>query len=199
MDFGMCPNCINRLTEDSALITSPSSIFKGNNVYMLCKNCQQVLLYNKDRDMVFDLDDFKDDDSVIEEINMLLEKIDSHYEVPACSGDCQQCAGCHDEQEYTRSSARKATPARKKAAPAMPEEKPEEIIEDVAEKELEDIPEMINITLDHGFLAVNKIDPSKKLIILEEDLNSIKIDEWVFFELTPVTIKAITTYEIERH
>ena len=24
---------------------------------MLCKNCQQVLLYNKDRDMIFDLDD----------------------------------------------------------------------------------------------------------------------------------------------
>ena len=192
MDFGMCPNCINRLTEDSALITSPSSIFKGNNVYMLCKNCQQVLLYNKDRDMIFDLDDFKDDENVIEEINMLLEKIDSHYEVSACSGDCKQCAGCHDEQEYARSSRRKAAPPKEKAAP-------EPMIEDVVEEEPEEISEMINTTLDYGFLAVNKVDPSKKLIILEEDLNSIKVDEWVFFELTPVTIKAVTTYEIERH
>lgn len=192
MDFGICPNCINRLTEDSALITSPSSIFKGNNVYMLCKNCQQVLLYNKDRDMIFDLDDFKDDENVIEEINMLLEKIDSHYEVPACSGDCNQCAGCHDEQEYARSSRRKTAPPREKAAP-------EPMIEDVVEEEPEKMSEMINTTLDYGFLAVNKIDPSKKLIILEEDLNSIKVDEWVFFELTPVTIKAVTTYEIERH
>lgn len=190
MDFGICPNCINKLTEDSALITSPSTIFKGNNVYMLCKNCQQVLLYNKDRDMIFDLDEFKDDENVIEEINALLEKIDSNYEVPACSGDCKQCAGCHDEQEYARPSRRKAAPS--KAAPAP-------IIEDVAKEESEEMSEMINTTLDYGFLAVNKIDPSKKLIILEEDLNSIKVDEWVFFELTPVTIKAITTYEIERH
>lgn len=184
MDFGICPNCINKLTEDSALITGPSSIFKGNNIYMLCKNCQQVLLYNKDRDMIFDLDDFKDDENVIEEINMLLEKIDSHYEVPACSGDCKQCAGCHDDQEYTRSSRKKT----EKAAPVPQiEEEPEEMLE------------MINATLDYGFLAVNRIDPSKKLIILEEDLNTIKVDEWIFFELTPVTIKAITTYEIERH
>lgn len=190
MDFGICPNCINKLTEDSALITSPSTIFKGNNVYMLCKNCQQVLLYNKDRDMIFDLDEFKDDENVIEEINALLEKIDSNYEVPACSGDCKQCAGCHDEQEYARPSRRKVAPS--KAAPAP-------IIEDVAKEESEEMSEMINTTLDYGFLAVNKIDPSKKLIILEEDLNSIKVDEWVFFELTPVTIKAITTYEIERH
>ena len=73
------------------------------------------------------------------------------------------------------------------------------MIEDVVEEEPEEISEMINTTLDYGFLAVNKVDPSKKLIILEEDLNSIKVDEWVFFELTPVTIKAVTTYEIERH
>ena len=192
MDFGICPNCINKLTEDSALITSPSTIFKGNNVYMLCKNCQQVLLYNKDRDMIFDLDEFKDDENVIEEINMLLEKIDSHYEVPACSGDCKQCTSCHDEQEYARSSRRKPASLKDKVAPAP-------TIEDVIEEEPKEISEMINATLDYGFLAVNKIDPSKKLIILEEDLNSIKVDEWVFFELTPVTIKAITTYEIERH
>ena len=184
MEFGICPNCVNKLTEDSALVTDPSSIFKGNNVYILCKNCQQVLLYNKDRNLIFDLDDFKDNEDVIEEINDLLSKVSSNYEVPACSGNCEQCTGCHDEQEYTRSSRKKAAPA-----PIVEEKEPEQ----------EEISEMINATLNYEFLAVNKFDPTKKIIILEENLNSIKIDEWVFFELTPVTIKAVTTYEIERH
>lgn len=191
MVFGLCPNCFNKLTEDSSLVTEPSSIFKGNNVYMLCKNCQQVLLYNKDRDMVFDLDDFKDDDAVLEEINMLLEKINSDYEVVApsnncegnCEGNCAACTRCQPEPEYQRRTSRV-----KQAAPV------EEETEPVAELE----PAMINDVLDYGFLAVNKLDPSKKQIVLEEDLNLLKVDEWIFFELTPVTIKAITTYEIVR-
>ena len=185
MEFGMCPNCINKLTEDSALITGPSSIFKGNNVYMLCKNCQQVLLYNKDRDMIFDLDEYKEDEEIIEEINELLEKINSNYEVAPqsgnCTGNCSQCAGCHDEQEYRRSSRIRT---------------PEPMAEEPTERVQE--PELINQVFDYGFLAVNKADPSKKQLILEEELNSIKVDEWVFFELVPVKIKAITTYEIER-
>ena len=186
MVFGLCPNCFNKLTEDSSLVTEPSSIFKGNNVYMLCKNCQQVLLYNRDRDMIFDLDDFKDDEAVLEEINKLLEKIDSNYEVaPPCSGNCSSCTSCQSEPEYQRRASRVRQAAPVEEVEPEPQEEPVE--------------EIINDVLDYGFLAVNKLDPSKKMIVLEDDLNSIKVDEWIFFELTPVTIKAVTTYEIVRH
>lgn len=189
--IGICPNCTNKLTSDSALITKSSSIFKGNNVYALCKNCNQVLLYNRDRDMIFDLDDFKDDENVIEEINLLLSAIDNHYEVscPAveeCTNNCNTCDCCNDCSGCTD---RDGDPyqnyfSRKKKVDEPIKEEPVNLI---------------NSTLNYGFLAVNKEDASKKQLILEEDLGSIKVDEWIFFELTPVTIKAITTYEIERH
>ena len=35
MEYGLCPDCMNKLNENSALMTKPSSIFKGNNVYLV--------------------------------------------------------------------------------------------------------------------------------------------------------------------
>lgn len=181
MEFGLCPNCMNKLTEETSIVTKPSGIFKGNNVYVLCMHCQQVLLYNKDRNMIFDLEEYKEDESVIEEINLLLEELDSNFEVVSpCDGNCSQCKG-HEEQEYQGYFSNK------------------EKRQHQNEERQESIPaEAISAALDHSFLAVNKEDPAKKKIILEQDLNSIKIDEWMFFELVPVVIRAVTTYEIER-
>ena len=166
MDFGICPNCFNKLTEESAIQTGLSEIFKGNNSYLLCKNCQQVLLYNMNRDMIFDLDDYKEDEDVIAEINKLLSEIDSHYEVAdQCSGDCSAC----------QRKNRKQAPV----PPVEPIKEPEDNIEHV-----------IKSALSNGILAVNKKDPTTKLILADKcDLDDINIDEWVFFEMNPIEIQ----------
>lgn len=177
MSYGICPNCFNKLTEGSAIQTGLSEIFKGNNSYLLCKNCQQVLLYNMNRDMIFDLDDYKEDEAVIAEINKLLSEIDSHYEVAdQCSGDCSACQGCFVEPEpdYQRKNRKQAP-----VPPAEPIKEPENNIEHV-----------IKSALSNGILAVNKKDPTTKLILADKcDLDDINIDEWVFFEMSPIEIQ----------
>ena len=191
MSFGICPNCFNQLTEDSSLVTRPSSIFKGNNTYLMCKNCQQVLLYNKDRDMIFDLDEYKEDDGVLVEINKLLSEVDNNYEVPidaSCSGNCSQCNSCSSESQYQGYLSNRE----KRHHNTIDKESAE------STESVEDDSDIISATLANGFLAVNKKDPSQKKILREEDLGLVKIDEWIFFELVPVIIEAVTTYKIER-
>ena len=176
MNYGMCPNCFNKLTEGTAIQTGLSEIFKGNNSYLLCKNCQQVLLYNSHRDMIFDLDDYKEDEYVIAEINKLLSEIDSHYEVAEqqCSGDCAACQGCavEPEPDFQRKNRRQA--------PIAP-----------VEEQSNEVPEeIIKSALSNGILAVNRKDPTTKLILADKcDLDDINIDEWVFFEMNPIEIQ----------
>ncbi len=189
MSFGICPNCINDLNEDSSLMTKPSNIFKGNNVYLLCKKCQQVLLYNKDRDLIFDLDEYQNDEEVIAEINKLLAEIDNHYMVdmsnePApCNGNCKECLGCDTQYQRTSNKERRQQQEQKVEPEPLQEENKE----------------LVDTIMANCFLAINKFDSSKKKILAENELNTIKVDEWIFFELVPVTINAITTYEIVRH
>ena len=196
MNYGMCPNCFNKLTEESAIQTGLSEIFKGNNSYLLCKNCQQVLLYNMNRDMIFDLDEYKEDKDVIAEINKLLSEIDNHYEVQSnanCTGDCNSCPGCAvTEQAYQRRTSRKSEPTRV-SQPDSPTE-PVKQIEEVAPTDI------ISSTLSNSLIAVNKKDPSVKIIIADSsDLDDIDIDEWVFFSMSPVTIEVKKSYNIIRH
>ena len=191
MVFGFCPDCVNKLTDDSALVTKTSSIFKGNNRYIMCKNCQQVLLYNDDRDMIFDLAEYQNDENVLKEINQLLSEIDNNYEVPvesSCTGDCSKCSSCSSETEYQGYFSNKDKRHRKQQQ-ATVEEKDHTDEQDKF---------MINVALANGFLAVNKKDPSQKKLLVEEDLGLVKVDEWIFFELVPVIIEAVTTYKIER-
>lgn len=187
MNLGICPNCINQLTEDSALITKPSSIFKGNNVYLMCKNCQQVLLYNRDRDLVFDLDEYKGDEEILEEINRLLSEVDNHYEVAVsapCQYDCSQCESC-DTQFKRASKERKQQPLlSEESVSSKPEEVPDEVIKQ---------------TLKQYFLVVNKADPSQKKLLTEQDFSLINIDEWIFFALEHVEIEPVITYKVVRH
>ena len=190
MNYGLCPNCLNKLTDESALMTQPSSIFKGNNVYLMCKNCQQVLLYNMNRDLIFELDDYKEDEAVIAEINKLLSEVDNHYEVPSsanCSGNCAACQGCavEPEPDYQRK-------ARKTPVPP---------IEPVEEESKEDVKAIIETTLSNSILAVNKKDPTTKMILPNvNDLDDMDIDEWVFFEMNPIEIQVEIkkTYNIIR-
>ncbi len=198
MNYGFCPDCTNKLAEDSTIATRPSSIFKGNNIYVMCKNCQQVLLYNVDRDMIFDLDEYKEDEDVLKEINQLLSEIDNNYEVPiesSCSGDCSQChescsqcQGDCSESQYQGYFSNKER--RHHQQQQVPEPAPQSSIEEDAA--------VISATLANGFLAVNKKDPTQKKLLIEEDLGTVQVDEWIFFELVPVIIEAVTTYKIER-
>ena len=196
VEFGFCPNCMNKLTEGSALVTKPSNIFKGDNVYILCKNCQQVLLYNKARDIIFDLDDYKEDKEIIAEINTLLSEIDNHYEVSEqkCSGNCSTCCGCALESE--------PEPSYKRSSRTKPAPKCEEVYEEIEEPVLEEqsnVKEVIASTLNSGLLAVNVKDPTVKLILVNtSDLDDLNLDEWVFFEMNPVEVKVKKVYDIVR-
>ena len=206
MNYGMCPSCYNKLTDGSASITKPSEVFRGNNVYMVCKNCQRIVLYNKDRDMIFDLDEFKEDKDVLEEINRLLEDLDPNLEVvdksqeQNCLGNCSACQGCNDYQGYF---------SKKEKASQVPQEEPiqeESIPVEEPEyeghcNEYEDEPiseDDIQYALSNALLAVNKKDVSIKKIFLVDDLDSINVNEWSFFELNPVKVKQKISYEVVR-
>lgn len=105
---GNCPNCNTDLSIDSnVIITKESQIFKGRNVYCMCKECGYVMVYNPDRDLIFSLDRFKDDMEIIEEIHNLLNEANggnlevvtkheekSEPEENVCKGDCSSCSEC---------------------------------------------------------------------------------------------------------
>jgi hypothetical protein len=108
---GFCPNCNSGLTENSVVQTKESAIFKGHNIYCMCKHCGYVMVYNKDRDLIFSLDKFKDDEDIIKEIYDLLneatdnsiESVSKTEEVEevehSCEGNCSSCSGCKSQIE----------------------------------------------------------------------------------------------------
>lgn len=109
---GFCPNCNSNIEDTSNIIlTEESKIFKGHNVYCMCKHCGYIMVYNLDRDLIFSLDRFKDDEDIIKEIHELLSKAsDVELEIVAkdieerpvesgCQGNCASCSGCHNDLE----------------------------------------------------------------------------------------------------
>ena len=104
---GFCPNCNTGLTENNIVSTKESAIFKGHNVYCMCKHCGYVMIYNKDRDLIFSLDKFKDDEDIIKEIyDLLNEATDNSIESVSkakeevhhsCEGSCSSCSGCKSQ------------------------------------------------------------------------------------------------------
>jgi predicted nucleic-acid-binding Zn-ribbon protein len=103
---GFCPNCNMNLADDeNVILTEESKIFKGHNAYCMCTHCGYVMVYNKERDLIFSLDRFKDDEDIVNEIYELLNDVtnngvdivskDSQEEVQTgCSGNCATCSGC---------------------------------------------------------------------------------------------------------
>jgi predicted nucleic-acid-binding Zn-ribbon protein len=105
---GFCPNCNTGLTENNIVSTKESAIFKGHNVYCMCKHCGYVMIYNKERDLIFSLDRFKDDEDIIKEIYDLLNeatdngiesvsKAETEEEIKeevhhSCEGNCASCS-----------------------------------------------------------------------------------------------------------
>jgi hypothetical protein len=110
---GFCPNCNTGLTENNIVSTKESAIFKGHNVYCMCKHCGYVMIYNKERDLIFSLDKFKDDEDIIKEIYDLLNEatdngIESVSKAEAeveeeihhsCEGNCSSCSECKSQIE----------------------------------------------------------------------------------------------------
>jgi hypothetical protein len=108
---GFCPNCNSGLTENSVVQTKESAIFKGHNIYCMCKHCGYVMVYNKDRDLIFSLDKFKDDEDIIKEIyDLLNEATDNSIESVSKTeeieevhhsreGSCSSCTGCESQVE----------------------------------------------------------------------------------------------------
>ena len=101
---GFCPNCnIDLSVDNNTVKTKESKIFKGHNVYCMCKNCGYVMVYNQDRNLIFSLDRFKDDPEILEEIHQLLSEAgNAEIEVvskdePECNNDCSSCTGCSPE------------------------------------------------------------------------------------------------------
>ena len=182
MVYGICPNCVNELNEFSALVTQDSKVFKGGNHYVMCKKCGQVLLYNTIRKTLFDLDKYKENKEVLEEIDAFLKLIDEelcliddkeqNVDEGNCEGNCDECHRCQPDPVFSNNRAP---------------------VQQVEEPPHEDF--------SYCILAINKVDPNKKLMIREDELKLLAVDDiknWNFYELHPVNIKAVVTYEVER-
>lgn len=172
---GFCPNCNANLNEkENYILTKESAIFKGHNVYCMCKNCGYVMVYNKDRDLIFSLDRFKDDEDIIKEIQMLLTAVsDSEIEIvtkeevvkelrekeevePVCTGNCASCSGCSSKQTITEDNIKEG--------------------------------DLLAVNMKTGAMS----------IVHQDQLDLINIDDYEFFELTKVIVERIVSYKIQR-
>ena len=166
---GKCPNCNMEL--DNALTTKESNIFKGNNRYVMCKNCGYIMAHNTRTNNIFGLERFQDDEEVLNDIQQLLSEVDNNYEIVKgdpeqnhCDGNCNSCAGCQEE---------------------------------VVEEEM--VPEQsksLNIKED-SLLAINK-NTFEAQILSPDFLDKLDIDKYDFYALDKVAIQPIVTYQIHR-
>lgn len=170
---GFCPTCQNDLSvEGNVIVTNESEIFKGHNVYVMCKECGLVMVYNKKRGSLFSLDRFKDDDEVVKEIQHLLEEqtteeieVQTIDEESNCCGDCTNCTkSCESCQTIV-----------------------DESVESKGTVDLNNVLYMVHKRTD------------ERRFIDSQDLNLIKnIDEWSFYEFRPVLIEPVVSYKIHR-
>ena len=163
---GRCPNCNMEL--DNALVTKESNIFKGNNRYVMCKNCGYIMAHNTRTNNIFGLERFQDDEEVLDDIQALISEISNDYELirdeesrPVCSGNCGSCTGCQEEVE--------------EVAP----EKPKLIIK------------------EDSLLAINK-QTMEASVLSPDSLSQLDLDMYDFYALDPVIIKQIVTYQVHR-
>lgn len=184
---GFCPNCTADLNEkNNVLFTKESSIFKGHNVYCMCKQCGYVMVYNLDRQLIFSLDRFKDDQDILNEIQMLLSeatneevevsslKIEEDVQEDVCSGECHKCNGCYNEQEIQM------------------------LLSEAANEEVQTPPEECIESFTVGDLLMINKTTKMASFISQDNLDKINIDEWDFFEVNPVLIEKVISFKIQR-
>lgn len=195
---GVCPNCQKELNGNT-FVTRESEIFKGHNVYIMCKDCGLIMMYNEAREALFSLDRFKEDEDVINEIKAYLselveskeeelEKIEEEpkpeperrvllrakekedvQEEQCCNGNCENC--------QIECAAKEI-------------EEFYEIEEDAEEKE--------PVNLEGVLYMVHKKTDERRFISAN-DLHLIKdLDEWAFYEFQPVLVEPVVSYKIHR-
>ena len=170
---GFCPTCQNDLSvEGNVIVTNESEIFKGHNVYVMCKECGLVMVYNKKRGSLFSLDRFKDDDEVVKEIQHLLEEqtteeieVQTIDEESNCCGDCTNCTkSCESCQTIV-----------------------DESVESKGTVDLNDVLYMVHKRTDERrFISIKDLN-------LVENLN-----EWLFYAFQSVEIEPVVSYKIHR-
>ena len=166
---GTCPTCCTDLNDsNNVIVTGESKIFKGHNVYVMCKHCGLVMVYNKTRELLYDLDKYKDDEDVLVEIKELLEVQNAIDEI-TCHGDCSSC---------TKDCMSKTI------------EECYEVNDTVEEKEPVDLNNVLYMV--HKKTDERRFIDSRDLGLIKN------IDEWLFFEFQPVIIEPVVSYKIHR-
>lgn len=96
-----CPNCNASLfNPDNYKMIAESKVFGKNNFYAMCIDCGHLFIYNKYRNMLFDLDDYKDDEGIVLELQQLFDEIEKQKEqkveepAKSCELNCDECNGC---------------------------------------------------------------------------------------------------------
>jgi len=198
--FGSCEKCEALLEEGKAILTQPSKLFKGTNRYLICNECGAVSLYNESLESIFNIDKFKNNENVINEISELLEKLNmeiidtaeeiiesieeedilynneevpKEHELANCSGSCATCAGCsgHEEEDHECECGGECNG-------------------DCSCKDEYDF------EYDRYIFAHNKISGDVSLLA-KEDISILgELNKYEFFVLEPVEVKPVTTYEI---
>lgn len=200
---GVCPTCQKEL-GDNVFVTRESEIFKGHNVYVMCKGCGLIMMYNEAREALFSLDRFKEDEDVINEIKTYLselletkeqelEKVEEPKPEPErkvllrakepveeqnCNGNCASCTIDCTAKEI------------------------DELFDEIPPEEIEELEETIEeiepVNLEGILYMVHK-RTNERRFISADDLHLIKdLDEWMFYELQPVMVEPVVSYKIHR-
>ena len=166
---GTCPTCCANLNDsNNVIVTEESKIFKGHNVYVMCKHCGLVMVYNKTRELLYDLDKYKDDEDVLVEIKELLEMQNTIEEI-TCNGNCESCMrNCENktiEESY-------------------------EVNDTVEEKEPVDLNNVLYMV--HKKTDERRFIDSRDLGLIKN------LEDWYFYEFQPVLIEPVVSYKIHR-
>ena len=166
---GNCPTCCCDLSDlNNVVVTNESKIFKGHNVYVMCKHCGLVMVYNTTRELLYDLDKYKEDEDVLVEIKELLEKQCVIEEI-TCNGDCESC---------TKSCENRTI------------EECYDVDEDVKDKE--------PVDLNNVLYMVHKRTDERRFIDSRDLNLVKNIEDWYFYEFQPVLIEPVVSYKIHR-
>lgn len=188
MNSSFCPNCnVDLKNNDNVLVTKESSIFKGHNVYMMCKHCGYVVIYNKDRDLMFSLDRFKEDQEVLDEVQQLINEADG-------SNDLEVVKNEDVSQPLFEEEARPVI--------APPEPEPIEEFMNSCSGDCSSCQgcneQQQKINIKQGDLLIIHKENGECAVIAQDDLQKINVDDFDFFELTPVIVERIVSYRVQR-
>lgn len=207
---GICPNpdCLCNLSDpNNVIVTKESKVFPGHNVYVLCKSCNLIMIYNTTRGFLYRLDQYQNDQTVIDEINELLKEVDDNYEV--VNQTEEQTTGEIEliKQEVVEEEA-------EEEPVELISEKDEELIQLLRELQLgcsgdcsnctncdchsyvEPEPEMEPEIEEKELLLLIHKETGHKEVICIDNLDSVDdIDAYNAYILSPIEIKPIVTVE----